>query len=146
MSSRRFRETILVEHAALRRLLAETLGLADAEAVASAGLDQLRAHARQLYMTLEEHMSFAEAMLPTALRDVIGWGQALESRIAEDHARQRQELENALSALDAEALSWTDLAASLRAFADRLLRDIETEEAGLLEADLDAIATDSEGG
>ena len=146
MSSARFREAILAEHAALRRLLYETLGLAEAEVVAAAGRDQLRARARQLYMTLEEHMSFEERMLPTALRDVIGCGQALGARIAEDHARQRQDLGDALSVLDAEATSCGDLALSLRTFADTLLRDIENEEACLLEADLDAIATDSEGG
>jgi len=146
MSSSHFREAILAEHDALRRLLAETLGLAESEAVTAAELDQLRARVRQLYIRLEEHLSFEERMLPTALRDVIGWGQALEAQIAEDHARQRREVEETLSALDAETLSRRDLATSLRAFADTLLRDMEMEEAGLLDADLDALATDGEGG
>jgi hypothetical protein len=146
MSSGRFREAILAEHDMLRRLLGETLGLAEVEAVAAAQLDALRGHARRLYAKLEEHMLFEERMLPPALRDVIGWGQALQELIAGDHARQRQELAEAKAALDAEALSWSDLTAALRVFADRLLLDMEREEVGLQEADLDAIRTDGEGG
>jgi hypothetical protein len=146
LSSQGFREAILEEHEVLRDLLAKAIGLADSEERSASDLGELRARSRQLYVTLEEHMSFEERMLPAALRDVIGWSQALEARIAEDHGRQRQELAAALALLDEDDLSWVRLTDELRAFSETLLHDMETEEAGLLEADLDAVATDGEGG
>jgi hypothetical protein len=146
MSSGRYREAILSEHETLRRLLGETIGLLEPEPEPAAVPEVLRARARSLYAMLEHHMSFEERMLPPALRDVIGWGQTLEAQIARDHARQRRELAEALEALDAETLTLAQLANDLRVFADRLLEDMEREEAGLLNADLDALASDSEGG
>jgi hypothetical protein len=146
MSSGRYREAILSEHETLRRMLGEAIGLLEPEPSAATELDALRARARSLYAMLEHHMSFEERMLPPALRDVIGWGQTLEAQIAGDHLRQRHELAEALEALDAETLTLAQLAADLRVFADTLLEDMEREEAGLLNADLDALASDGEGG
>jgi hypothetical protein len=144
LSSGRFRDVIVAEHDTLRRLIAQTVEVANSSVAGE--LDELRAAARQLYVTLEEHMSFEDQMLPVALRDVIGWGPALEARIAEDHERQRQEVVGALEALEADTLSWAELAAVVRAFATNLLLDMEREEEGLLDAELDAMSTDSEGG
>jgi hypothetical protein len=146
LSSQGFRDAILEEHAVLRELLAQAIALASGDERSAGALDDLRGRSRQLYVTLEEHMSFEERMLPAALRDVIGWSRALEERIAEDHGRQRGELAAALALLDEDGLSWVRLTDELRAFAATLLHDMETEEAGLLEADLDAVATDGEGG
>jgi hypothetical protein len=146
LSSQGFRDAILEEHEVLRDLLAKAIRLADGHERSAGDLGELRTRSRQLYVTLEEHMSFEERMLPVALRDVIGWSQALEARIAEDHGRQRRELSAALALLAEDGLSWARLADELRAFSATLLHDMETEEAGLLEADLDAVATDGEGG
>jgi hypothetical protein len=146
LSSQGFRDAILEEHEVLRDLLAKAIALADGHERSASDLGDLRAQSRQLYVTLEEHMSFEERMLPVALRDVIGWSQALEARIAEDHGRQRRELAAALALLDEDGLSWDRLTDEMRAFSSTLLHDMETEEAGLLEADLDAVATDGEGG
>jgi hypothetical protein len=145
MSSGRFRETILAEHEALRGLLTRTIDLADEQAAATT-FEALRASVRHLYATLAEHMSFEERMLPVALRDVIGWGQTLEAMIAEDHGRQRAELAVAIASLEADEMSWDRLVRDIRLFADTLLRDMEREEEGLLDADLDAVATDAQGG
>jgi hypothetical protein len=108
--------------------------------------DRLRARARDLCLTLEEHLSFEERALPTALHDVIGWGAVLREQIEEDHERQRRDLASARSALEPDGLSWLELADRVRVFAATLLADLEREDAHLVNADLDAIATDSEGG
>ena len=144
MSSGRFRETILAEHETLRGLLTRTIDLADEQAATT--FEALRASVRHLYATLAEHMSFEERMLPVALRDVIGWGQTLEAMIAEDHGRQRAELAVAIASLEADEMSWDRLVRDIRLFAHTLLRDMEREEEGLLDADLDAVATDAQGG
>ena len=145
MSSGRFREVILAEHEALRGLLSRTLDLAEEQAAASS-FGALRASARELFTTLAEHMSFEERMLPVALRDVIGWGQTLEAMITEEHGRQRAELAAAMEYLETDDLSWDRLVRDIRLFADTLLRDMEREEEGLLDADLDALTTDAQGG
>ena len=62
LSSGRFRDVILAEHDTLRRLIAQTVEVANSSVAGE--LDELRAAARQLYVTLEEHMSFEDQMLP----------------------------------------------------------------------------------
>jgi hypothetical protein len=146
MSSRGLRDAILSHHDTLRGLVAETVGDVEPEAMSAMDLDRLRAGARNLYRTVEAYLAFEERALPPALRDVIGWGSVLQEQIEEDHRRQREALATALSALEPETLSWFELAADVRAFADALLRDLEREDEALLNAQLDAIATDSEGG
>jgi Hemerythrin HHE cation binding domain len=145
-SSGGLRNAILSRHDELRGLLAETVGLAGAKARAGSELDALRARARRLYRAFEDHLTFEEQAFPQALRDVIGWGPALQEQIEEEHTRQRLTIATALSALEPETQSWGQLASDVQAFAAALLRDIEQEEEALLNADLDAIATDSEGG
>jgi hypothetical protein len=145
-SSRGLRDTILSSHDTLRGLLVETVGRADPRAAARADLGALRAGALRLYHTVAAYLAFEEQALPPALRDVIGWGPVLQEQIEEDHRRQRQALAAAQTALEPDALSWSELADDLRAFAADLLRDLEREDEALLNAQLDAIATDSEGG
>lgn len=146
MSSTSFREALLAEHEALRGLIAQTLALATTVAGAAPDLGELRGCARRLYLALEDHMAFEERMLPVALRDVIGWGQALAASIAEDHGRQRDEVAAALRSLEVDVLSWGELIEDLRAFTSHFLVDMEREEEGLLEADLDDASTDAVGG
>jgi hypothetical protein len=146
MSSRGLRDAILSHHEALRGVLVEAVGRTDPEARPATDLDTLRAGARRLYETVEAHLAFEERALPPALRDVIGWGAVLQDRIEQDHRRQRDALATAVSALEPESQSWFELASALRAFAVALLRDLEREDEALLDAQLDAIATDSEGG
>ena len=146
MSSDRFREAILAEHETLRSLIAQTLDVATGDADPGRRSDDLRGRARQLYLSLQDHLAIEERMLSVALRDVIGWGEMLEASIAEDHGRQRNEVASALTTLEAGGLSLGQLVEDLRVFTDHLLRDMAREEDGLLVADLDAVATDAEGG
>lgn len=146
MSSSGLRNAILSQHDVLRGLLAETVRLSTPKARSRGELEMLRARVRALYLTLEEHLTFEQQVFPQALRDVIGWGAVLQEQIEDSHTRQRQVLATALSALEPDTLTWGELARTVRAFATNVLRDLEREEAALLNAELDAIATDSAGG
>lgn len=146
LSSNEFRNAILTQHDELRESLAEAADLAAPAARSAQELEALRERARELFLHLVEHLAFEEHAFPQALRDVIGWGSVLQARIEESHERQRRALSTALFALEPDALDAADLALIVRALATSLLRDIEEEDAALLNADLDAVATDSEGG
>jgi hypothetical protein len=142
-SSSAARDAIFSQHEALRALLASTVDVANGGINSQRDLESLRGRARELYETLEMHMMFEEQVLPTALRDVIGWGAALQEQIEEDHRRQRATLAVAVSALETDGRG---LASRVREFAAALLLDMKTEERGLLQADVDAIASDGEAG
>jgi hypothetical protein len=146
LSSSEARNVILSLHDELRGLVTETIHHADGATKSDRDFEPLRTHARELYEAFQTHMDFEERILATALRDIIGWGAVVQAEIEEGHERQRATLASALSALEPEAVSSTRLVESVRTFADTLLLDLKAEERHLLNADLDAIATDSQGG
>ena len=146
LSSSDARDAILSRHEELRGLVSETIHCAEGATRSERELEPLRAHARELYEAFEEHVDFEEELLATALRDVIGWGDVLQAQMHEGHVKQRATLASAFSALVPGSLSRARVVESVRTFADTLLRDLKSEERCLLHADLDAIATDSQGG
>jgi hypothetical protein len=146
LSSSDARDAILSRHDELRGLVAETIHHADGATRSDRELEPLRAHARQLYQAVQTYMAFEEPILATALRDVIGWGQVLQAEMKEGHERVRATMAWAMSALEPDGPAQASLVESVRAFADTVLLDLKTEERCLLHADLDAIATDSQGG
>jgi hypothetical protein len=91
-------------------------------------------------------MAFEEEVLPAALRDVIGWGAVIQQQMEEDHERQRELLTLAIAAIGPIGLSEAEIVDNVRSFATTLLIDMESEERGLLNADLDAMAVDAKGG
>jgi hypothetical protein len=146
MSSSEVRDQIFVQHGMLRGLLAETMAIADSVPTSAAELDALRARAQALYDALAKHMAFEEGVLPAALRDVIGWGAVIQQQMEEDHVRQREALALAISAIGPTGLSGAELVDNVQSFATTLLVDMDSEERGLLNADLDAMAGDAKGG
>ena len=146
MSSSAARDAILSRHDELRCLVSETIHYADDAINSKCDCEPLRAHAKELYAAFGEHMDFEERMLATALRDVIGWGSVLQAQMEEGREKQRAILASAMSALEPQDVSPAVLVESVRAIADTLLHDLQSEESCLLNADLDAIATDSQGG
>jgi hypothetical protein len=70
----------------------------------------------------------------------------VRAEIEEGHERQRAMLASAMSELEPEDLSPTRLVERVRTVADSLLHDFEAEEQFLLNADVDAITTDGQGG
>jgi hypothetical protein len=148
-SSNGFRNAILARHDVLRGLVADTVHLTDRRAgprVRPRDVDVLRERARDLFLTLDANLTFEERTFPAALRDIIGWGPVLQEQIHETHEHQRQVLAGALSALDHEPRNWAQLARDVCAVIESVLRDLEKEEAALLDADLDFFTTDGEGG
>jgi len=146
VSSSEARAAILSCHDELRGLVTETIHVADDATESERDCEPLRAHARELYEAFEEHMDFEERILPTALRDVIGWGFVLQAQVVEGHEKQRAILASAMSALEPGGLPPDRLVQSVRSFADTILVDLKTEESCLLSADLDALTIDSRGG
>jgi len=146
MSSSQARDAIVSQHGLLRSLLNELVETAEGALQADGMADLLRSRARTFYNCLAEHMDFEERVLAAALRDVIGWWAVIQEKMESDHLRQREELTAAIVALAPDRLSLPALVDSVRAFSATLLVDMETEERGLMQADLDALTVDGRGG
>jgi len=147
MSSSEVRDAILAQHEMIRTLLNKTIELADRESSSDGDIEELDWQVSTLYETLATHMDFEERALPAALRDVIGWGPVLQAQLEADHASQRATLALAIEALAEPSRGpRAALISGIRSFASALLADMEREERGLLQADLDAIVTDTPGG
>lgn len=140
------RAAILSRNEVLRGLAAETIRIVERGTHASRDFEPLRAQAKDLCAAAADHMEFEERLLATALGDIIGWGPALRSQIEEDHQRQRADIALAMSALEPHGPASDRLLERVRALADALLVDLESEERYLLTADIDALCVDSRGG
>lgn len=140
------RATILSRNEVLRGLAAETIQVVERGAQTGRDFEPLRAQARDLCAAAAAHLALEERLLATALGDIIGWGPALRSQIEEDHQRQRADLALAMSALEPHGPASDRIVERVRALADTLLVDLESEERYLLTADLDALSVDSRGG
>jgi hypothetical protein len=150
MSSSDARAAILSSNEELRGLVQETIHVAqettESTTESEVDFEPLRLHAKDLFAAFTEHMDFEERILPTALCDVIGWGPELRAQMEEDHERCRASLAAAMLMLEPDSLSAGRMIEKIRALADALLVDLNSEERYLLTADLDALANDSEGG
>ncbi|HTB58261.1 MAG TPA: hemerythrin domain-containing protein [Polyangia bacterium] len=146
MSSSDARAAILSSNEELRGLVRETIHVVEETTESEVDFEPLRLHAKDLFAAFAEHMEFEERILPTALCDVIGWGPELRAQMEQDHERCRASLAAAMLALEPDSLSAGRMIERIRALADALLVDLNSEERYLLTADLDALATDSEGG
>ncbi len=148
LSSSDARAAILSSCEVLRGLATATIEVTEAGAWSRAERDfePVRAQAKDLCAAVCQHMEFEERILATALGDVIGWGHALRSQIEEDHARQRETIVLAMSAMEPHAVASERLLERVRALADALLVDLESEERYLLTAEVDALSADSHGG
>jgi hypothetical protein len=146
LSSSDVRDEIFSQHEHLRRRLTETIEIADRAERRELPLDILRAQARSLCEEVAAQMEMEERLLPAALRDVIGWGAVLQAKMSEDHQRQRVMLAAARTALEQSEASAPALSDRVRTLVSTVLFDIEAEEQGLLHADIDALAIQSQGG
>ena len=140
------RDAIVAQHGELRGLVTSAVEAAERAARAPGTVESLQRAALTLYEALATHMAFEDRALAAALRDVIGWGDVIERQMEADHRRQRESLAAAAAAAGSGELTARELAETVRLFADTLLIDMESEERGLLEADLDVLIVETKGG
>jgi hemerythrin-like domain-containing protein len=138
------RNAILEQHEQLRQLVIETSEAAALGPTTTRALDALRAKARTLYLSLDEHMRFEESVLEAALRDVVGRGAELHAQLEEEHQRQRTVLTAAMSELGRGDLPGAEIVDGVRRFVDALVREMDIEEQVLLSADVDALLVDGQ--
>ncbi|HVV48242.1 MAG TPA: hemerythrin domain-containing protein [Polyangia bacterium] len=140
------RNAILAQHDELRTLTAKVGELLHLGSASASAIESVRAEARALYARLDEHMRFEESTLEAALSDVIGRGPELHAEIERDHEHQRATLAAAIAEIGQTGPSREELVQGIRRFIDLLLRDMDEEEQILLDAEVDALLTDGEGG
>jgi len=126
------RDRILDEHRVLRRMLGEAVELADA---VLEGDDEARARlfesSRELYQTLLRHVDLEDAILAPVLRETDVYdGPVRADELEKEHVEQRQELREALAAVETEGAS--GLARSIKEFVPRVMKGMVHEEQSLL--------------
>jgi len=146
LSSNEARDAILSRHEELRGLVSEAVHRADEAAAPEGNFAPLREQVVAMCRAFRTYMDFEERILSEALRDITGWGSVAQAEIEQTHERQRATLASAMSAVEPETLSPSRLVESVRAAADTLLGDLNTEDRYFLQADLDALAVDGQGG
>jgi hypothetical protein len=129
---------ILAQHEVLRGLLRSATALAElalnrdrpgaAEALPRT-LDETRD-------TLEQHLAFEEDLLWPLLCDDLPLGPLRARHLAEQHARQRDELTELAALARPGAAAPADLVDRLRRFCADFLADMNEEERALMTADL----------
>lgn len=131
------RERIRSDHVEIRKILLEVTGLASKVKAGETRLQgSLREHCREVYGTLLRHMELEDAILAPALRETDSFGPVREKQLREEHAQQRAVLARALSDLDNSDKGATDLAQSILDLVESVRKDMEHEDADLLDENL----------
>lgn len=132
------RERIRGEHQVLKELLRKVEGLAsrtlegDEDAAAELGYAS-----RRTYQLLLRHVDLEDRLLVPALREGGARGRRLADRLEEEHGKQRAELREALSALDARAEgNPAPLAQRMLGLVEAVRNDIAHEEKDVLNEQL----------
>ena len=123
---------LLAQHKTIRSLLRESIAIADR--IAHAGdpdaLAALRAHLPIVRDTVNEHLIFEQKLLLPLLEDDLPLGPLRARKLAEEHARQRDELAE-LAAFEGTPVAF-ELAGRTRRLAQEFLVDMDEEERVLL--------------
>jgi hypothetical protein len=130
------RQHVLEQHGWLRQLLRDALesttralqGDVDASAQLASVVHDLRGRFRA-------HLAYEERYLLPVLAEIDVWGPLRASKLLEEHACQRAELETLAEGIEG---GWDPqhLAVATRSLVTELLLDMEEEEAGCLSAEL----------
>jgi iron-sulfur cluster repair protein YtfE (RIC family) len=130
------RDQVLEQHQTLRTMFLRAL---DATTLSLRGdgpdLADLGTLALDLRQRFRAHLTFEEHMLVPVLAQLDLWGPERVQALREEHARQRAELETIVEGIKSD---WdvARLAVVLRSLVTDLLRDMEEEEDGCLNARL----------
>ncbi|MGF1466379.1 MAG: hemerythrin domain-containing protein [Sandaracinaceae bacterium] len=127
------REKILAEHAKLRTRIGELRAVLDEVGDAAASTrDDLRRSVLDLLTALEAHIDHEDEVLLPTLRTIDAWGEERARRLGAEHAEQRTWIAEQRAKIGAGPIR----VAAVRAFLDRLEKDMEVEEASSLSPDL----------
>ncbi len=136
MKAATVRDQVLEQHVQLRdflqRALAATTQVLRGEPLATLGLTHI---VRGLRARFRFHLAFEERHLAPLLARTDIWGPQRVSRLLEEHACQRAELDTLIEGIEAD---WDAerLAVATRSLVTELLLDMAEEERGCLNADL----------
>jgi hypothetical protein len=126
------RETILEDHAALRRLMANLLDAAAEALVDEKAIGRARELLIELAVTLEEHLTFEEDLLAPLLATADAWGPLRAVRLVDEHGQQRAALTALLEDSRSGVRTTADLVDEIGWFVRGLERDMDAEERTLL--------------
>jgi acetoin utilization protein AcuB len=152
LTPREVRELVLSEHVHIRQLLARALELAQRVAGGEGREDDvrmMRAAAQSAYTALVAHTELEDRLLAPVLETVDAWGHVRSDDLRREHVLQRQALHRALVVLEEPGQSPAALAAAIEDVLSEVLRDMQREEAELLNSDLlseDVLAVNTNGG
>jgi iron-sulfur cluster repair protein YtfE (RIC family) len=129
------RATILAQHVVLREKLSRALTVASRALKGEPEGVSLSAIVRDVRDRFRAHLAFEERWLVPLLRETDGWGPERVSRLLEEHARQRAELDTLIEGIEA---GWDAqrLALATRSLVTDLLIDMADEERGCVSEDL----------
>ncbi len=131
------RAIALRDHVALRaRLDRIEARVAEVEPGMTGPCTALVEETEGLLQALTAHMDWEDVHLASALRDIDAWGPEREAALSREHAEQREQLRDILAMLHRACGSAARLAQKTGDFIQRVRRDLDAEEVGLLDADL----------
>ena len=125
------RDRVLHDHASLRARIRDLEGAAQASRPGDAAV--LAQCAEDLLAALAAHMRWEDLYLAPALTEADAWGAERAERLAREHFEQREELAEVKARIRDPGTQPEELATRLRTLAERLLRDMEEEEAFFLD-------------
>ncbi len=144
------RERILAEHDRLRRLIGAIRSVADLIGEGDEELgDSLRVMLVALFRKLKNHMRYEDETLAPLLRDLDAFGEVRVEAFAREHEDQRQQMTEILQTATNHHADGREVAERAIAISERVLNDIEHEEATFLHPDVlrdDIIVADTETG
>jgi iron-sulfur cluster repair protein YtfE (RIC family) len=138
------RGEVLGQHEAVRDLLQRVIAEAtlvlrppqgQARVGHAGGGEEVSRMAYELRQRFRSHLAFEERLLLPVLASADVWGPERARNLMEEHARQREELDELVQGLEA---GWEKprVARALRALATDLLRDMQEEERDYLHPDI----------
>ncbi len=125
------RSQVLDQHVELRALLERAVAHVESPLALDAALTG--AIVQEVSRCFLAHLAFEDEALKPVFAVLDAWGPERVRELDTDHARQRQQLVGLVAKLEAKADA-ADVAEALRGLVADLLRDMEEEEGGCLQA------------
>ena len=129
------REQVLAQHRELRCLLESIVEETTRAFQRASELEELVRLAHDLRASFRAHLRFEERNLFPVLRRIDQWGPERVKALAEEHGRQRAQLDELVGGID-DNWDIERVAIALRSLSTDFLADMAEEERGCLDAEL----------